>query len=81
MLRLPRDVAEWPEPGETLLFEVVDHTPGQVRLWPTYPKFRLDEASPEIEAEWHRTKLRYPVGATVSAQMVDVFPFNRAYLI
>ena len=81
VLGLPRDVGQWPGPGQVLQFEVLQHTPGQVRLWPLDPRFRHDEAAPETEVEWRRAKLRYPVGSTVMAQVTDVFPYNQEYLI
>jgi hypothetical protein len=81
VLRLPRDAGEWPEPGQTLRFEVLQHMPGQVRLWPLDPRFRHDDATPETEAEWHHAKLRHPVGSTVPARVAEVFPFNHEYMI
>lgn len=38
VLKLPRDGGKWPEPGQTLRFEVLQHTPGQVRLCPLDPE-------------------------------------------
>lgn len=81
VLKLPTDAGEWPEPGQTLRFEVLQHTPGQVRLWPLDPRFHYDEAPPEIEAEWRQAKLRYPVGSTVPARVAGVFTFNHEYQI
>lgn len=37
-MKLPRDGGKWPEPGQTLRFEVLQHTPGQVRLCPLDPE-------------------------------------------
>jgi hypothetical protein len=81
VLKLPMDAGEWPEPGQVLRFEVLQHTPGQVRLWPLDPRFHHDEATPESEAEWRQAKLRYPVGSTVSARVAGVAPSNREYWI
>ncbi len=81
VLKLPRDPCAWPEPGQALRFEVLQHTPGQVRLWPLDPEFRHDETDPETKANWRQAKLRYPVGSTVAARVDEVFPFNREYWI
>jgi hypothetical protein len=81
VLKLPGDAGEWPEPGQTLRFEVLQHTPGQVRLWPLDPRFHHDDATPQIEAEWRQAKLRYPVGSTVPARVAGVFPFSQEYWI
>ncbi len=70
-----------PKPGQALRFEVLQHTPGQVRLWPPDPRFRRHQATPETEAEWRQAKLRHPVGSTVSARVEHVFPFNDEYWI
>ena len=78
---LPRDAGQWPTPGQVLQFEVLQHTPGQVRLWPLDPRFRHDEPTQEIVAGWCRAKLRYPVGSTVTAQVTEVYPFNQEYWI
>lgn len=81
VLHLPRDATQWPEPGQVLRFEVLQHRPGQVRLWPLDPRFRHDETSPQVEAGWRHAKLRYPVGAAVSARVAMVFPSNREYWV
>jgi hypothetical protein len=81
VLHLPRDASEWPGPGQVLRFEVLQHRPGQVRLWPLDPRFRHDETSPQAEAGWRHAKLRYPVGAVVPARVASVFPSNREYWI
>src|SRR5579863_6512266 len=39
------------------------------------------ETSPQTEAGWRHAKLRYPVGAVVSARVASVFPSNREYWI
>jgi hypothetical protein len=81
VLELPRDAGQWPEPGQVLRFEVLQHRPGQVRLWPLDPRFHHHEMPQETEAEWRRAKLRYPVGSVVSAQVARVFPRNHEYWI
>jgi hypothetical protein len=80
-LNLPRGADQWPRPGQVLRFEVLQHTPGQVRLWPLDPGFHHDPASPQTEADWRQAKLRYPVGSVVSAQVGEVFTFNHEYWI
>jgi hypothetical protein len=81
VLKLPRDASQWPQAGQALRFEVLQHTPGQVRLWPLDPRLHHDDSSPETEAEWCQAKLRYPIGSTVSAQVECVFPLNHEYWI
>ena len=81
VLKLPRRARQWPQPGQALRFEVLQHAPGQVRLWPLDPRFHHDGTSPEAETEWRQAKLRYPVGSTVSAQVEHVHAYNREYRI
>jgi hypothetical protein len=81
VLILPRNAGDWPEPGQVLRFEVLQHRPGQIRLWPLDPAFRHDEVATETEAGWQQAKLRYPVGSTVLARVTGVFPSNREYVI
>jgi hypothetical protein len=81
VLTLPRDAKDWPQPGEALRFEVLQHRRGQVRLWPLEPRFRHDDAAPQTEAEWRHAKLRYPVGSIVPARVDEAFPANQEYRI
>lgn len=81
VLHLPRLAADWPAPGLSLNFEVMQHTPGQVRLWPLDPRFHHDDATPELEAGWRLTRHRYPVGSVVPAVVACVFPFNQEYAV
>lgn len=86
---LPRTARQWPEPGQQLRFEVLQHRiinalPHrriQVRLWPLDPRFGYDDATPEIENGWRQAKLRYPIGETVRARVVRATSPNREYWI
>jgi hypothetical protein len=81
VLSLPRDADQWPQLGQVLEFEVLQHTPGQVELWPLDPRFHDDQTSQQTEAEWSQAKLRYPVGSVVYAHVTDVYTFNHEYQI
>jgi hypothetical protein len=81
VLNLPRDAGQWPQPGQALRFEVLQHTPGQVRLWPLDSRFHHDQTSPQTEVEWRQAKRCYPVGSAVSAYVTEVFTFNHEYRI
>lgn len=81
LLTLPWDADDWPAIGQSLRFEVLQHRPGEVRLWPLDATFRHDDATPEAETEWRHAKLRYPVGSVVAARVEHVFPANNEYQI
>ena len=81
VLSLPRNAGDWPEPSQVMRFEVLQHRPGQVRLWPLDTRFHHDDATPETQAQWRQAKLRYPAGSTVPARVTKVFPSSHEYLI
>ncbi|MEV1131886.1 hypothetical protein [Agromyces sp. NPDC049794] len=78
VLSLPTDTAHWPSVGAVMTFEVIQHTPGQVRLWPLEPESPPPDASiRSAEVLW----TRYPVGIELDAVVEEVFPSNREYAV
>jgi hypothetical protein len=51
VIQLPRNADEWPKPGQRLRFEVLQHRPGEVRLWPLDPRFHHDDVTPQTLVE------------------------------
>ncbi|WP_433114699.1 hypothetical protein [Micromonospora sp. CA-246542] len=83
VLVLPHDPAEWPSVGAVLTFEVLQHRPGQVRLFPLDASFRSrtylpTNLSPE---EWLALKMRFPTGSAVTATVTHLFTSNREYVV
>ncbi|MGW0182957.1 hypothetical protein [Nocardia sp. NPDC003345] len=78
-LNLPASAERWPAVGTVAEFEVLQHTRGQVRLWPLDPALRSSTTRlPAMtESEWHAAKSRYPVGSEVTAEITGVYPGNR----
>ena len=78
VLTLPMDPDDWPSVGTILDFEVLQHHPGQVRLYPLDPRYRRAERgwgyTPE---QWSDLKRRYPVGSVVTLRVSEVFRSNR----
>ncbi|GAA4208547.1 hypothetical protein [Actinocatenispora rupis] len=83
VLNLPEEPRPWPEIGQEGLFEVLQHRPGQVRLYPldasmrTRRNTRFRLSGPD----WAAVSARYPVGSTVTATVTHVFPSNREYVV
>ncbi|NLU81047.1 hypothetical protein HCA58_22415 [Micromonospora sp. HNM0581] len=83
VLHLPDDPTDWPAVGKTGLFEVLQHRPGQVRLFPLDagmrgPRTRFSRWSGR---EWAAITRRYPEGAVVVGTVTDVFPGNHEYTV
>ena len=83
MLHLPIDPSQWPSVGRSGLFEVLQHRPGQVRLFPLDagmrgPRTRYSRWSGD---EWAAVTRRYLLGATVLGTVTEVFPGNREYAV
>jgi len=79
---LPRSVGQWPGVGTVTDFEVLQHNHRQVRLWPLDDAFRSSTADFwRSEPEWKTVRHRYPVGSEVIAEVTDVFPSNREYVV
>ena len=64
-------------------FEVLQHRPGQVRLFPLAPGMRGSRTrySRWSGEEWAAITKRYPQGATVVGTVTSVFPANREYTV
>jgi len=81
-LHLPISADRWPAVGTVTEFEVLQHRPGQVRLWPLDAGFRSDTANSNMtEAEWRALKNRHPLESEVTAEVVQVYPANREYIV
>jgi hypothetical protein len=83
MLLLPDDPALWPPVGKAGLFEVLQHLPGQVRLFPLDAGMRGQRAlySRWSGEEWAAITRRYPEGSIVVGTVTEVFPDNREYTV
>jgi ribosomal protein S1 len=77
---LPHDGNAWPAVGVTTEFEVLQHRPRQVRLWPLDRRWRGTWARGSAKA-WNEAKKRHPVGSVTSATVTGVFPANQEYVI
>jgi hypothetical protein len=83
VLHLPDDPTDWPAVGKAGLLEVLQHRPGQVRLFPLDagmrgPRTRFSRWSGE---EWAAITRRYPEGEVVVGTVTNVFPGNREYTV
>jgi hypothetical protein len=83
VLHLREDPARWPAVGSTGLFEVLQHRPGQVRLFPLDAgmrgrRTRLFRWSGE---EWTAITRRYPEGSVVLGTVTEVLPSSREYTV
>ncbi|MEV6523501.1 hypothetical protein AB0M43_16240 [Longispora sp. NPDC051575] len=83
VLHLPEDPAHWPPVGRTGLFEVLQHSIGQVRLFPLDAGMRALRCrySRWSGAEWRAITERYPVGSTVTGTVTAAFVSNLAYVV
>lgn len=83
ILSLPFSADHWPAVGTVTEFEVLQHTRGQVRLWPLDPAFRSSTTRFPVmsEPEWCAAKSRHPIGSEVTAEITDVFPSTREYFV
>ena len=85
--QLPSDPARWPLVGASGFFEILEHRRNEIRLFPldvemrgemlgkryTYPRWS--------NAQWSAITRRWPIGARLSATVIDVFPGNRQYTV
>ncbi|MGC5285353.1 hypothetical protein [Micromonospora sp. DT231] len=80
---LPHEPADWPPVGAVMTFEVLQHTPGQVRLLPLDEQFRSRTYLPSSlsHREWLCIKTRFPIGSVVTATVTHVFTSNREYVV
>jgi hypothetical protein len=83
VLHLPEDPANWPAIGTTGRFEVLQHLPGQVRLFPLDAgmRGRRTRYSRWSGEEWAAITKRHPEGSMVDGTVADVFIFNREYTV
>ena len=81
VLHLPHDPDQWPPVGTVTAFEVLQHRPGQVRLFPLELRFCSPDHLPGTAAleDWSVIKGRFPVGSVVAATVTGVYPANREY--
>ncbi|KXK63686.1 hypothetical protein AWW66_01610 [Micromonospora rosaria] len=83
VLHLPDDPTDWPPIGTTGLFEVLQHQPGLVRLFPLDAgmRGRRTRFSRWSGTEWAAVARRYPVDAVVTGTVTHVFPSDREYTV
>ncbi|MGC5020070.1 hypothetical protein [Micromonospora sp. DT47] len=83
VLVLPHEPTEWPQVGTVMTFEVLQHTPGQVRLLPLDEQFRSRTYLPTSlsHQEWLSIEMRFPIGSVVTATVTHVFTSNREYVV
>jgi hypothetical protein len=83
VLHLPEDPGRWPAVGREGLFEVLQHRPGQVRLFPLDAGMRARRcwASRWSGPQWAAVAARYPVGSIVLGTVTAVYPACREYVV
>lgn len=82
VLHLPRSAAQWPAVGTVTDFEVLQHRHRQIRLWPLDPTYRSTTATLwRSTPEWQAVKHKYPIGTEVTAEITELFPSNREYVV
>jgi hypothetical protein len=81
VLHLPEDSQGWPPVGYEGFFEVIQHRPGQVRLFPLDAGMRPKGDRPHLPTarEWETITDRYPLGLLVTGVVTDVFARDREY--
>ncbi len=78
---LPNAAAEWPRSGDQVECEVLQHRPGQVRLWPLSEAVRNPIARRSTTTEeWTLVRNRHPVGATAEGTVTGVYS-GRTYAV
>jgi len=83
VLWLPYEPGDWPPVGTVTTFEVLQHTPGQVRLFPLDERFRCPPSLPtgRTHEQWLLIKDRFPVGSQVTGTVTHVYRYNREYAV
>lgn len=83
VLHLPDEPSRWPVVGRTGLFEVLQHRPGQVRLFPLDAGMRGSRAkcSHWSGEEWAAITRRYRPGSIVIGTVTGTFRGNREYTV
>jgi hypothetical protein len=72
VLLLPHDPADRPPPGTTAEFDVLQHRPGQIRLWPIADQLRGSDAP--REALGSQCQVTVTVTVTVTRALVERRP-------
>lgn len=83
VVHLPDEAARWPAVGTAGRFEVLQHRPGQVRLYPVDAGMRggRDRPGARPAAEWAAVAARYPVGTAVEATVREVYVSHHTYVV
>jgi hypothetical protein len=83
VLWLPYEPGDWPVVGTVTTFEVLQHTPGQVRLFPLDDRFRRPSCLPTGRTweQWLLIRDRFPVGSLVTGTVTHVYQYNREYVV
>ena len=83
VLWLPHEPGKWPPVGTMTTFEVLQHKPGQVRLFPLDDRFRRPAYLPagRTREQWLLIKDRFPVDSVVTATVTEVHRYNREFVV
>jgi hypothetical protein len=83
VLHLPDNPTDWPAVGRTGLFEVLQHRPGEARLFPLDAGMRNRRArsSRWSGEEWAAITRRYATGTAIVGTVTQVFTANREYMV
>lgn len=81
VLHLPAEKESWPVVGTALTVEVLQHRPGQVRLWPVDSRWRGHHEPWLGQATWDLIKSNCAVGDRVTAMVTHVYKSNREYVV
>jgi hypothetical protein len=83
VLHLPEDPQRWPPVGYEGSFEIMQHRPGQVRLFPLDAGMRPEggRAYLRTDGEWETITDRYPLGLVVTGIVTEVFAREREYCV
>jgi hypothetical protein len=83
VLHLPEDPNRWPPVGHAGFFEILQHRPGQVRLFPLDAGMRSKgyRVSRWTGEGWAAITKRYPLGSVTTGVVTDVFARDREYCV
>lgn len=77
VLHLPSDPDSWPKVGDVSDFEVLQHRPGQMRLWPLDPTWRGEDRLLPWDEQWATVTRMVKPGDRVQETVAAVFTANR----